>query len=45
MQPITMDLFYQYKFLSNLTASPSGDYAVFCQSTFDVPNNGYIQHL
>lgn len=45
MQPITMDLFYQYKFLSNLTASPSGRYAVFCQSVCDVENNGYVQHL
>lgn len=45
MQPITMDLFYQYKFLSSLTASPSGQYAVFCQSVCDVEHNGYTQHL
>ena len=45
MKPITQDLFYDYKFLSNLTYSPAKEYAVFCISTCNVQENNYDQHL
>lgn len=45
MKPITQDLFYDYKFLSNLTYSPAKEYAVFCISTCNVGENNYDQHL
>lgn len=45
MKPISQDLFYDYKFLSNLTYSPAKRYAVFCISTCNVEQNSYDQHL
>lgn len=45
MKPITQDLFYDYKFLSELTYSPAKEYAVFCISTCNVEENDYDQHL
>ncbi len=45
MKPITQDLFYDYKFLSELTCSPSKEYAVFCVSTCNAAENDYDQHL
>lgn len=45
MKPISQDLFYDYKFLSNLTYSPAKRYAVFCVSTCNAEQNAYDQHL
>ena len=45
MKPIAQDLFYDYKFLSNLTYSPAKRCAVFCISTCNVEQNAYDQHL
>ena len=45
MKAITQDLFYDYRFLSNLTYSPEKEYAVFCISTCNADQNDYDQHL
>ena len=45
MEPLKINEFYDYKFLSNLRWSPEGTKAAFVVSECDVENNGYKSYL
>ncbi len=45
MEPLKIDEFYSYKFLSQLRWAPDGKKAAFVMSECDVENNGYKSYL
>ena len=45
MQPLKLDQFLEYKFLSNIRYSPDGKRAAFVVSRCDAEENGYCANL